>query len=86
LENQTQTEKKEIEANFTDLISFFRNDRSELQKTITEEIKKFKALLEFSKQFPTKTLMIENTIQRELEQHDEALSELEKAISFYSQF
>lgn len=86
LENQIQIQKKAIEANFLDLISFFKHDRSELENILTQEVDKLRASLIGLKQLPVSTLAGEKEIEEKLQKHERALSELIRAKSFYPQF
>ncbi len=86
LEDQIQTQKKEIEANFTTLVSFFGYDRSTLEQALTQEVENLRVSLEGLKQLPSSTAAGEKEIQEKLQKHEKALSELTRAKLFYPQF
>lgn len=86
LENEIAIQKQAIETNFLELVSFFKHDRSELQKLLEKEIEKSDLSLKMLSQLPSTTQAGKQEIEERLEKHVRALKELKKAEAYYPQF
>lgn len=84
IEKDILKQKKEIEHNFSELIFFFKHDRSELRNKLEDEIEKLKQSLKMLDQFPIKAGRKE--IEDKLRKYEWALEDFRRAKFYFSQF